>query len=98
MSKPTEKLEDKVIQYRLGVDVGGTFTDAILVNEATGETHTGKVPSTPRDPSIGFLNVVRRMLGKGHVEPDRVRYLVHGTTVATNAISVPCLLACRTAL
>jgi len=86
MSKPTEKLEDKAIQYRLGVDVGGTFTDAILVNEATGETHTGKVPSTPRDPSIGFLNVVRRMLGQGHVEPDRVRYLVHGTTVATNAI------------
>ena len=38
-------------QYRLGVDVGGTFTDAILVNESTGETRTGKVSSTPSDPS-----------------------------------------------
>ena len=73
-------------QYRLGVDVGGTFTDAILVNESTGETRTGKVPSTPRDPSIGFLDVVRRMLEQGAVASDSVRYLVHGTTVATNAI------------
>ena len=73
-------------QYRLGVDVGGTFTDAIFVNESTGETRTGKVPSTPRDPSIGFLELVHRMLEEGAVAPDRVRYLVHGTTVATNAI------------
>ena len=73
-------------QYRLGVDVGGTFTDAILVNESTGEIRTGKVPSTPSDPSIGFLEVVHRMLERGSVPPDTVKYLVHGTTVATNAI------------
>ena len=73
-------------QYRLGVDVGGTFTDAILVNESTGETRTGKVSSTPSDPSIGFLEVVDRMLQQGSVAPDMVKYLVHGTTVATNAI------------
>ena len=73
-------------QYRLGVDVGGTFTDAILLNESTGEIRTGKVPSTPSDPSDGFLQVVHRMLDQGNVPPDTVRYLVHGTTVATNAI------------
>ena len=73
-------------QYRLGVDVGGTFTDAILLNESTGEVRTGKVPSTPSDPSDGFLRVVRRMLEEGAVPPETVRYVVHGTTVATNAI------------
>lgn len=72
-------------QYRLGVDVGGTFTDAILLNEATGEVRTGKVPSTPSDPSNGFLNVVNRMLEEG-AKAEGVRYVVHGTTVATNAI------------
>ena len=73
-------------QYRLGVDVGGTFTDAILLDESTGQVRTGKVPSTPSDPSDGFLRVVDRMLGRSDVTPGVVRYLVHGTTVATNAI------------
>ena len=73
-------------QYRLGVDVGGTFTDAILLNESTGEVRTGKVPSTPDDPSLGFLQVVDRMLGQDEAALDAVKYLVHGTTVATNAI------------
>ena len=72
--------------YRLGVDVGGTFTDAILLNESTGEVRTGKVPSTPSDPADGFLRVVHRMLEEGAVPPETVRYVVHGTTVATNAI------------
>ncbi len=73
-------------QFRLGVDIGGTFTDAILLNESTGELQTGKVPSTPSDPSVGFLNVVDRMLEDASVKPETVRYVVHGTTVATNAI------------
>ena len=73
-------------RYRLGVDVGGTFTDAILVNESTGEVKTGKVPSTPDEPSRGFLRVVERMLDEGSVAPGSVNYIVHGTTVATNAI------------
>ena len=73
-------------QYRLGVDIGGTFTDAILLNESTGEVRTGKVPSTPKDPSDGFLQVVHRMLEQDEVAPDTVKYLVHGSTVATNAI------------
>lgn len=73
-------------QFRLGVDIGGTFTDAILLNESTGEIRTCKVPSTPSDPSVGFLNVVDRILEDASVKPETVRYVVHGTTVATNAI------------
>ena len=42
------------MSYRLGVDVGGTFTDLLLINEQTGETFTAKVPSTPEDSSIGY--------------------------------------------
>ena len=72
--------------YRLGIDIGGTFTDAILINEETGEINVGKVPSTPADPSIGFLDATDRMLSRHGVAPDEVVYVVHGTTVATNSI------------
>ena len=73
-------------RYRLGVDTGGTFTDATLVGEETGEFHIAKVPSTPADPAIGFINAVRRILRENEVTPDQVAYVVHGTTVATNAV------------
>ena len=73
-------------RYRLGVDVGGTFTDGILIDEKTGETRIAKVPSTPSDPSVGFLEAVERILGEAGIEASDVGYLVHGTTVATNAI------------
>ncbi len=73
-------------RYRLGIDVGGTFTDGILINEETGETRIAKVPSTPKDPSIGFLEVVERILREASIKTEDVGYLVHGTTVATNAI------------
>ena len=86
--KRDQEPEAKVVPYgyRLGVDVGGTFTDAILIDESTGDIRTGKVPSTPKDPSIGFLDAVHRMLGDDGVSPQDVGYVVHGTTVATNAI------------
>ena len=73
-------------RYRLGIDVGGTFTDGILINEETGETRIVKVPSTPKDPSIGFLEAVERILREASIKIEDVGYLVHGTTVATNAI------------
>src|SRR5712692_6942648 len=72
--------------YRLGIDIGGTFTDATLINEATGEVRIGKVSSTPHDPSIGFMEATQRILREANVAPSDVRYVVHGTTVATNAI------------
>ena len=73
-------------RYRLGIDVGGTFTDGILIDEETGGTRIAKVPSTPADPSVGFLAAVERILGEAGVKASDVGYLVHGTTVATNAI------------
>ena len=73
-------------RYRLGIDVGGTFTDGILIDEDTGETRIAKIPSTPSDPSIGFLAAVERILREAGIAAADVGYLVHGTTVATNAI------------
>lgn len=72
--------------YRLGIDIGGTFTDATLIDEATGEIRIGKVPSTPKDPSFGFLEATHRILRMADLPPSQVGYVVHGTTVATNAI------------
>ena len=72
--------------YRLGVDVGGTFTDGVLINESTGEVRITKVPSTPDDPSRAFLEATGRILREAAVDPKQVSYVVHGTTVATNAI------------
>lgn len=73
-------------RYRLGVDIGGTFTDATLINEETGEIRVDKVPSTPQDPSHGFMEATHRILSEADVSPDEVGYVVHGTTVATNSI------------
>ncbi|WP_137121197.1 hydantoinase/oxoprolinase family protein [Segeticoccus rhizosphaerae] len=71
---------------RLGVDVGGTFTDLLLINEDTGETFREKTPSTPEDQSVGVLRGVKRVCEDAGVSLDQVRSLLHGTTVATNAI------------
>ncbi|MEH6569269.1 MAG: hydantoinase/oxoprolinase family protein [Halioglobus sp.] len=72
--------------YRLGVDVGGTFTDVLLMNEISGETHTAKVPSTPEDSSVGVLNGVARICDESGVNPQDIKLVMHGTTVATNAV------------
>jgi N-methylhydantoinase A len=74
------------MSYRLGVDVGGTFTDLLLINEESGETYTAKVPSTPEDSSIGVLNGVERICNESGVDPTGVTRVMHGTTVATNAV------------
>lgn len=72
--------------FRLGIDIGGTFTDATLLNEDTGEIHIAKVPSTPDDLSRGFMESVDGILRQNSVAPAEVTYLVHATTIATNAI------------
>ncbi|NRB70652.1 MAG: hydantoinase/oxoprolinase family protein [Xanthomonadales bacterium] len=74
------------MSYRLGVDVGGTFTDLLLINETTGQTHTAKVPSTPQDSSLGVLNGVERICAESGVKPAQISRVMHGTTVATNAV------------
>jgi N-methylhydantoinase A len=72
--------------YRLGVDVGGTFTDLILVNESSGDIHTAKVPSTPDDSSVGVMNGVERVCGNAGIDPSEISQVMHGTTVATNTV------------
>jgi N-methylhydantoinase A len=74
------------MSYRLGVDVGGTFTDLLLINEDSGQTYTAKVPSTPQDSSIGVLNGVNRICTESGVDPSSIKRVMHGTTVATNAV------------
>ncbi|HEY3190644.1 MAG TPA: hydantoinase/oxoprolinase family protein, partial [Solirubrobacteraceae bacterium] len=71
-------------EFRIGIDTGGTFTDVVAVDEATGDVFATKTPTTVHDPSIGVLEGVRKVLtvaGGG-----RVTSLAHGTTVATNAL------------
>jgi N-methylhydantoinase A len=74
--------------YRLGVDVGGTFTDLFLVGDGNGggAQYRVKTPSTPADPSEGVLNGVRRICEEAGIEVGELRNILHGTTVATNAV------------
>lgn len=72
--------------YRLGVDVGGTFTDLLLVDEKNGDTWTAKVPSTPADSSIGVLNGIAKICDEAGIDPKKITHVMHGTTVATNTI------------
>jgi N-methylhydantoinase A len=73
--------------FRLGVDVGGTFTDLFLVgDEGSGTQYRVKTPSTPADPSEGVLVGVRRICEESGVAVGDLRNILHGTTVATNAV------------
>ena len=73
--------------YRLGADVGGSFTDLLLLREDDGQTWRLKIPSSPDDPSISVLDGIDQILSK---TPEgaaaQLRVVNHGTTVATNAI------------
>jgi len=79
-------------RLRVGIDTGGTFTDVVAVDEATGEVFTTKTPSTPRDPSLAVVEAIRKILavvgaaGGGAVGGGAVASVSHGTTVATNAL------------
>jgi N-methylhydantoinase A len=72
--------------YRLGVDVGGTFTDILLIDEDTGATFRAKTASTPEDQSIGVLRGIERACTAAGVPMSAIGEVFHGTTVATNAI------------
>jgi N-methylhydantoinase A len=75
------------MSFRIGVDIGGTFTDGILIDEETGDFRIAKVSSTPKDPSIGFMEAVDRLV-QGHPDASwtQLAYIVHATTVVTNAV------------
>ncbi|MGA9877123.1 MAG: hydantoinase/oxoprolinase family protein, partial [Solirubrobacteraceae bacterium] len=69
----------------LGVDVGGTFTDAVLVDE-DGTTYTAKAPSTPREEQAGVMAAIEAVLARAGTDTTRVKRFAHGMTVATNAL------------
>jgi N-methylhydantoinase A len=69
----------------LGVDVGGTFTDAVLVG-SDGTTYTAKTPSTPGQQQTGVLAAVEEVLARASVDASQVERFAHGMTVATNAL------------
>lgn len=72
--------------YRLGVDVGGTFTDLLLFDTDSGAFWRHKTPSTPHDSSEGILNGVTAICAKAGIAAGAIDYFLHGMTVATNAV------------
>lgn len=72
--------------WRLAVDIGGTFTDVVALEESSGTLHLAKVRSTPDDPAQGFVNGLEHITQHGEIDAHEVNAVFHGTTVATNAI------------
>ncbi len=73
-------------ELRIGVDIGGTFTDLVVFDDLTGNFAVGKTLTTPRDPSQAVETLVLEMLERQHISASEVRQLIHGTTLVTNAI------------
>ncbi len=71
---------------RLGIDVGGTFTDLLMFDEQSGNLSLLKTPSTPEDQSVGILKGVDDILAEAGAAPSQIGALLHGTTVSTNII------------
>jgi len=74
------------MNYRIGVDTGGTFTDVALVEERTGKSYITKVPSTPHNPSLAVLNGLRQIVEETGIDYEEISFFIHGSTVATNAL------------
>ena len=72
-------------RFRLGVDVGGTHTDLVLLDTVTGNISVEKVSSTPKNPAIGVLNGISNFVSKG-IAPEAIEFFSHGTTITTNAL------------
>jgi N-methylhydantoinase A len=72
--------------YRIGIDVGGTFTDFTLLDEERAQVHFHKVASTPSDPSEAIALGIAELLAAHRIEPVQIRHIGHGTTVATNLV------------
>lgn len=71
---------------RIGVDIGGTFTDITVLEEDTGQVTIAKVPSRRGDPGGALIDGVERGLEAASIDAERVSLLVHGTTIVTNAV------------
>jgi len=71
---------------KLGIDIGGTFTDLVLLDEDSGALQFGKTLTTPSDPTDGIVQGVQKVLDQAGVKPQAVTAVVHGTTLVTNAV------------
>ena len=71
---------------RLGVDVGGTFTDLIYVDDESGTVLVHKLPTTPEDPSQGTVEGIRELTAQAGESPGALDQVFHGTTIATNIV------------
>src|ERR671915_2519049 len=71
---------------RLGVDVGGTFTDLIYVDDESGAVLVHKLPTTPDDPSRGTVHGIRELTDQAGETPAALDQVFHGTTIATNIV------------
>jgi len=70
----------------LGIDIGGTFTDTVLLDRSVGKLYKEKVPSTPGDYLQCFLNGIAKVCEAGHTKTNKLKYIGHGSTVSTNAV------------
>ena len=75
-----------VERYSIGVDIGGTFTDLVMFDEVTGRLHNEKVLTTPKDPSVGVLEGIERILAANGASAAEVCHVIHGTTLVANAV------------
>ena len=73
-------------RYRAGIDIGGTFTDLVLIDDASGERAIGKVLTTPDDPSEAVEQGLRGLLEREDVDASQLKTIIHGTTLVTNAL------------
>ncbi|WP_290901161.1 hydantoinase/oxoprolinase family protein [Ferroglobus sp.] len=71
---------------RIGIDVGGTFTDVVLVDDQSGKLYHTKTPTTPKDLTVGVLRGIEKILEISSAEIENLKYIVHGTTIGTNAL------------
>ena len=73
-------------RIRIGVDVGGTFTDFVLVDDHRSLIFLGKQLTTPRDPSLAIVEGIERLLREAELRIDQIDAIVHGTTLVTNTV------------
>jgi N-methylhydantoinase A len=71
---------------RIGVDIGGTFTDLLILDPSTQSFYVGKTLTTPDDPSRAVRDGLDEMMQRHAIDPSRVRQIIHGTTLVTNAL------------
>ena len=81
-----EKIQDSQTRFRIGVDVGGTFTDFYVLDETSGAVLTGKRPSTPDNPARAIIEGLQALASRHGIDLRKLRRLSHGTTVGTNAL------------